>query len=152
MVGVDEGALRKGQTYATILVDLEHHRIVDVLPDDQPATLTTWLRAPPTIQVLTRDRDDALAKAFAAGAPTAQQVADRFHLLNNLHHVLERVFSRHGVDPAPPPVRDCPRPRRPAIPPPPPPAPHPRCRISRFLPQVVSRSLSPPRGGTRPSP
>jgi DNA-binding NarL/FixJ family response regulator len=119
VMGVDEWALRKGQTYATILVDLEPHRIVDVLPDDQPATLTTWLRAPPTIQVLTRDRDDAFAKAFAAGAPTAQPVADRFHLLKNLRHVLERVFTRHGVGPAPTPSPALPDPAPPRDPPPP---------------------------------
>lgn len=115
VVGVDEWAIRKGQTYATVLVDHEQHRIVDVLPDAQPETLTAWLQAHPTIQVLTRDRDDAFARAFAAGAPTAQQVADRFHLLQNLRQVLERVFTRHGVGPVrarpvvpvdPPPRRD----------------------------------------------
>jgi transposase len=101
VVGVDEWALRKGRTYATILVDQEQHRIVDVLPDDRPATVAAWLAAHPTIQVVTRDRDEAFAKAIAAGAPTATQVADRFHLLQNLRQVLERVFHQHGVGPPP---------------------------------------------------
>jgi transposase len=114
VVGVDEWAKRKGQTYATILVDQERHRIVDVLPDDAPDTVAAWLRAHPTLQIVTRDRDEAFARAIAEGAPAAQQVADRFHLLQNLRQVLERVFAHHGVGPVglsvPPPV-DPPAPR-----------------------------------------
>lgn len=95
ILGIDEWALRKGQRYATILVDLERRRIVDVLPDDRPETVARWLQAHPTVAVITRDRDEAFAKAIAQGAPTAVQVADRFHLLQNLRAVLERVFTRH---------------------------------------------------------
>jgi transposase len=81
------------------------------------------LRAHPTIQVLPRDRDDVFAKACAAGAPMAQQVADRFPRLENLRRVLERGFSRHGVAPAPTPGAG---PSETASPSDPPPAPHPR--------------------------
>jgi DNA-binding NarL/FixJ family response regulator len=95
VLGLDEWALRQGQTYATILVDPERHRIVDVLPDDRPETVARWLQAHPTVAVITRDRDEAFAKAIAPGAPTAVQGADRFHLLQNLRAVLERVFTRH---------------------------------------------------------
>ncbi|MGC8487970.1 MAG: transposase family protein [Clostridia bacterium] len=47
VLGVDEGARRKGHTYATILVDHEAHRLVDVLPDDAPETVAAWLQARP---------------------------------------------------------------------------------------------------------
>ncbi len=57
------------------------------------------LRAHPTIRLVTRDRDERFARAIAAGTPTAQQVTGRFHLLQNLWPVLERVFARHGVGP-----------------------------------------------------
>jgi len=99
VVGIDEWALRKGRTYAAIVVDQERHQVVDVLPDDQPETVAAWLRAHPTIRLVTRDRDERLARAIAAGAPTALQVSDRFHLLQNLRQVLERVFAQHGVGP-----------------------------------------------------
>lgn len=124
VVGVDEWAKRKGQTYATILVDQERHRIVDVLPDDRSDTVAAWLQEHPTIQVVTRDRDDAFARAIAAGAPDAMQVADRFHLLQNLRAVLERVFHRvRRPEPmAPPPAVPGPvaTPPDPEVPVPPP--------------------------------
>ena len=56
--------------------------------------MTAWLQAHPTIRVVTRDRDEAFAKAIAAGAPDATQVADRFHLLLNLGDLLERLWAR----------------------------------------------------------
>jgi hypothetical protein len=77
VVGIDEWALRQGRTYATIVVDPERHPGVDVWPDDQPDTVAAWQRAHPTIQGVTRDRDEAFAHAIATGAPDATPVAYR---------------------------------------------------------------------------
>ncbi len=38
-VGVDDWAMRKGCSYGTIVVDLDRHRVVDLLPDRTAATL-----------------------------------------------------------------------------------------------------------------
>jgi transposase len=75
-------------------VDLERHRIVDVLPDREAQTLKVWLAAHPSVEVITRDRAGAYAQGARKGAPQAQQITDRFHLLLNLHDALKRLFER----------------------------------------------------------
>ena len=82
-VGIDDGAWKKGQRYGTLVVDLLTHQPVDVLPDRSAATVATWLRKHPTIRVISRDRGGTYAKGAREGAPQAQQVADRFHLIKN---------------------------------------------------------------------
>lgn len=91
---VDDFAFRKGQRYGTILVDLERRCRVDVLPDRTAETLRHWLAEHPGVEVISRDRAGAYADGARQGAPQAEQVADRFHLLRNLGEALERVALR----------------------------------------------------------
>jgi transposase len=91
--GIADEGKRKGSSYGTIIVDLERHRVVDLLPDRSAATLAGWLQPRPGIAVVARDRSTEYASGIALGAPTAVQVADRWHLLANLRQAVERWFS-----------------------------------------------------------
>ena len=93
-LGVDDFAFRRGHSYGTLLVDLTSHRPVDVLPDRTADTLSQWLRTHPGVHYLSRDRSPEYARGASEGAPSAQQVVDRWHLVKNLREVLERVLGR----------------------------------------------------------
>ena len=93
-VGVDDWAFRKGQRYGTILVDLDKHKVLDLLPDRTAESLIAWLKAHPGIKVVSRDRASAYSRGAREGAPEATQVADRFHLVQNAGEMLERVLHR----------------------------------------------------------
>lgn len=94
VLGVDDFAFRCGHTYGTILVDLERRQPIDLLPDRTAQTLEEWLRAHPEVEVVSRDRSQTYADAAAAGAPNAEQVADRFHLVKNIGDAFERILHR----------------------------------------------------------
>jgi len=94
ILGVDDWAWRKGHRYGTILVDLERHRVIDLLPERSAASFAAWLREYSGIRVISRDRGNDYIHGASTGAPDAVQVADRFHLLMNLSDAVEGVFRR----------------------------------------------------------
>ena len=92
VLGVDDWAMKKRERYGTILVDLEKHRVIDLLEGRDSEGLATWLKVRPGIKIISRDRSRDYAKAAKETAPAAEQVADRWHLLQNLRQMLERWF------------------------------------------------------------
>jgi transposase len=105
-LGVDDWAWRKGQDYGTILVNLDLHRVVDLLPDRAAESFSEWLKQHPEIVTIARDRCGIYAEGAALGAPQSQQIADRFHLVLNLSATMERVLEERSRQLILPPVED----------------------------------------------
>jgi transposase len=83
VIGIDDWAWKRGQRYGSIICDLERRRVVDLLPDREPATVEAWLSRHPEITVISRDRGGGYGQAATRAAPQAVQVADRWHLMEN---------------------------------------------------------------------
>jgi len=93
-LGIDDFAFRRGRTFGTVLVDLDKHQAIDLLPDRQAETATTWMQTHPEITHVSRDRGAEYASAASAGAPQAVQVADRFHVAKNLSEAVQDLLAR----------------------------------------------------------
>ena len=96
VLGIDDFAFRKGQTYGTILIDLTTRTPIDLLPDREKATVETWLKEHPGAKIVSRDRSAVYADAIREGAPEAIHVADRFHLLKNLMETLQAQIGKES--------------------------------------------------------
>lgn len=94
VLGIDDWAKRKGHTYGTVLVDLETHEVVDLLDSRSADAVIQWLQEHPGVEIIARDRGPDYIEGATKGAPDAIQIADRFHLFQNIVEALKRLLEK----------------------------------------------------------
>jgi hypothetical protein len=57
VVGIDDFCMRRGNTYGTLLINLETHRPLELLADRTAEAVIPWLKKHPEIEVVSRDRE-----------------------------------------------------------------------------------------------
>src|SRR6266852_2447214 len=97
VVGVDDWSWRRGKRFGSILVNLETHKIIDLLADREAESVQRWMAAHPEIEVVSRDRGGVSIEGATQGAPQATQVADRWHILSNLGDAVEEFLIRAHI-------------------------------------------------------
>jgi transposase len=102
-VGIDDFAWKRGKRYGTVIIDLETHRLIDILPDREAESVKQWLAAHPEIEIVSRDRAGAYADGAAGGAPQALQIADRWHVCKNLGDAVQDYLVRKKIQMPPSP-------------------------------------------------
>lgn len=96
VLGIDDWAKRKGQSYGTILVDLEKHVVVDLLSERSAESMSQWLKEHPGVKIISRDRGTEYIEGATSGAPDAIQIADRFHLFQNITEVTKKMLKKQS--------------------------------------------------------
>lgn len=91
-VGIDDVANRKGQDYHTAIYDAKDHHLLALLDGRDGVELKKWLEEHKNIKIVARDRASAFAKAITDVLPYCIQVADRFHIFQNLMGRLKDVL------------------------------------------------------------
>ena len=89
-------------SYATTVCDVEHHRVVDIVPTRRFEVVAGFLDAQPAqwkagISVGTLDMSDAYAAVYSVVLPRATQVVDPFHVVKLANLALDTVRRRVQV-------------------------------------------------------
>lgn len=93
-VGIDDFAFKKRETYGTVIVDGATHKPVAVLEGRDGDSLKEWLKQNKHVTTVARDRASAYAGAVREVLPDCMQIADRFHLHQNLMDAVHRALGR----------------------------------------------------------
>lgn len=94
-VCIDDFAIKKGHTYGTIMIDIEKHRIVDILFSRENNDVSEWLKSYPNIKVVSRDGSITYKNAISIAHPSAMQISDRFHMLKNLTEYCKQYLNKY---------------------------------------------------------
>ena len=64
MVCIDDFAIRKGVKYATVMIDINSHKIIDMINSRDYEEVTSWLKEFPNLKIVSRDCSLTYKKAI----------------------------------------------------------------------------------------
>ena len=96
-IGIDDWSWRRGMRYGTQIVDQDTGRTIALLKTRSAEDIKVWLERHGKVEVITRDRDRGYGSACSIGAPSAQQIADKFHLSANLSERIRNIIRDERV-------------------------------------------------------
>ena len=96
VLGAGDFALRRGQVYATVLINAETGQRVDVLDGRKADVLEAWLRSHPGAEIVCRDGSGAYGEAARRALPGTVQVGDRWHLCHLLAEAVLKEAAAHS--------------------------------------------------------
>ncbi|MCT2909880.1 hypothetical protein EFT87_14680 [Schleiferilactobacillus harbinensis] len=91
-IGIDDWAVRKRYTYGTTMVDLDTHKLVDMIPSRNEDDVARWLARFPNLELISRDGALFYRNAITRSHPDAIQVSDRFHYLKTITEYLREAI------------------------------------------------------------
>ncbi len=97
VLGIDDFALRRGLVYATILIDAETGRRVDVIQGRTADVVEDWIREHPGAEIVCRDGSGAYGEAVRSALPDAVQCGDRWHLWHLLGEAAAKEAAAHSA-------------------------------------------------------
>jgi transposase len=95
-VGLDEKSFRQGQSYVSLMVDLDESRVLEVVPDrTTESAKNLWESLPETqrsqVTVAVMDMSGPYEEATVQCAPQAVIVHDKFHISKHLNEAVDQV-------------------------------------------------------------
>ena len=98
---IDDFALKKRKFYGTVMIDINSHKIIDMIDSRKYDDVKEWISTYPNIEVVSRDGSITYQTAVSGVDPRIIQISDRFHLQNNLisysKNYLKKVIKSHIV-------------------------------------------------------
>lgn len=76
------------------MIDIETHKIIDLLESRQEDDVTEWLKIYPNLEIISRDGGVMYKTAGNKAHPKPIQISDRFHVLKNLTDYAKDALKR----------------------------------------------------------
>lgn len=91
-IGINDATIRKRQTYATAVYDLNDHHLIALLDGRDKDTVVAWLMNHEKIKIAPRNRASTYAVASSEVLLECIHVPERFHLFQNMIDKMNEIF------------------------------------------------------------